>query len=324
MKRREFIAAIGGAAAWPMAAGAQQASRVPTIGFLLRTTVASQAPYTAAFVQRLRELGWIEGRTIAIAYDWRESNQRVAEVAAEYVRRKVDIIITAAAPNALAAKQATSVIPIVFVAVGDPVGTDLVTSLARPGGNATGLSLQNPDLAGKRIELLREVVPTLRRLAILVDPNNPANVATRGEVEVAARKLGVEIVMLEVRRAQDIATTLEGIKGKAEGLFVLGGPLAVINRSQIFTWAVRAQLPVIYNSREYVEAGGLLSYGPHTLDQWRRAGDLVDKILRGAKPADIPVEQPTKFELVININTAKAIGLTIPESFLWRADEVIE
>ena len=282
-------------------------------GFLGSSTPSAQGQWTAAFVQRLRELGWIEGRTVAIEYRWAEGrSERFAEIAAEFVRLKVDVIVTSGTAAVLAAKQATSVIPIVFAVAGDPVGTGLVASLARPGGNVTGLSIQQTDLAGKRLELLREVVPGLRRLAILANVGNPAAVLEMGEVQAAARTLGLEVATFEIRRAEDIAPAFEALKGRADALYVCADPLVITNRIRINTLALGARLPTMHGVREYVEAGGLMSYGPNFPDLFRRAADYVDKILRGAKPADLPVEQPTKFDLVINLTTAKALGLDRP------------
>jgi putative ABC transport system substrate-binding protein len=324
MKRREFITLLGSTATWPIAARAQQAGKVPIIGFLGATTPGGQSQLTAAFVQRLRELGWIEGRTVAIEYRWAEGrSERFAQFAAEFVRLKVDVILTHNTPPVLAAKQATSIIPIVFATAADPVGTGVVASLAQPGGNVTGLSSQTTDLAGKRIELLREVVPGLRRLAILANPDNSYVASEVREVQAAARTLGLEVDLFEIRQAQDIARVFEGIKGRAEALNILPDPLLYTHRLRINTLALGARLPTMHTLREYVEASGLISYGPNWPDQWRRAADYIDKILRGAKPADIPVEQPTKFDLVINLTTAKALGLTIPEPFLLCADELI-
>ena len=316
---------LGGAtAAWPLAARAQQPAKLPTIGFLGGTTPATWSLFVAAFVQRLRELGWIEGRTIAIEYRWAEGRgERFAEIAAEFVRLKVDVIVTAGGA-VLAAKQATSLIPIVFAAAADPVGSGLVASLARPGGNVTGLSSQFTDLAGKRLELLREMVPSLRRLAIMANAGYPAAVLEMAEVQATTRTLGLDVVTLELRRAEDIAPAFEALKGRAEALYVCAESLVTTNRVRINTLALAARLPTMHSIREYVEAGGLMSYGPNFPDLWRRAGDLVDKILRGAKPADIPVEQPTKFDLIINLTTAKALGLDVPPTLLARADEVIE
>src|SRR5215471_8098637 len=323
--RREFITLLGGAAALPLAARAQQPGKLPTVGFLGATTPLVEGHRLAAFVQRLRELGWMEGRNVAIEVRWAEGrNERYAENAAEFVRLKVDVIVTVATPPTLAAKQATSVIPIVFAAVSDPVGTGLVASLARPRGNITGLANQISDTAGKKLEFLREVVSDLRRLAIMANVGNPASVLEMGEAQAAARKLGLEVTTSEIRRVDDIAPAFEALRQRADALYLCPDPLMNTNRTRINILAVGARLPTMHGVREYVEAGGLISYGPDMRDQFRRVADIVDKILRGAKPADIPVEQPTKFALIINLTTAKALGLTISESFLSRADEVIE
>ena len=325
MRRREFVTLLGGAAAWPLAARAQQAGKLPTVGFFGAYTAALQSPWTAAFVQRLRELGWVEGHNLAIDYRWAEGrSERYAEIAAEFVRLKVDVIVTVTTPVALAAKQATSVIPIVFAAVSNPVGTGLVPSLARPGGNVTGLSNLISDTGSKKLQLLREVVPGLGRLAIIANVSNPAVVLELDEVQGAARTLGLEVAISEVRRVDDIAYAFDALKGRADALYVCADPLMYTNRIRINTLALGLRLPTMHGFRDYVEAGGLMSYGTNIANLFRRAGDLVDKILRGAKPGDIPVEQPTKLDLVINLTTAKALGLTIPESFLLRADEVIE
>ncbi len=324
MRRRQFITLIGGAAAWPLAARAQQ-GKPPTIGFLGPLTQAAQSKWTAAFVERLREHGWIEGRTVAIEYRWADGrSDRLAEILAEFIRLKVALIVTGGTAAVIAAKKATPAIPIVFATAGDPVGTGLVASLARPGGNVTGLSNQSADLPGKRIQLLREVVPGLRRLAIMANVGSPIGVLEMGQAEAAARALGLEDVKLQVRRAEDIAPAIETLSGSAQGLYVVTDPLLNTNRNSINALALTAQLPTVHGERAYVEGGGLLSYGPNFPDLFRRAADFVDKILRGAKPADIPVEQPTKFDLVVNLKTARALGLTIPETFLPRADEVIE
>jgi putative tryptophan/tyrosine transport system substrate-binding protein len=325
LKRREFVTLLGGAVAWPFTAHAQQPGKYRTIGFLGAATPSTASQYTAAFVQRLREIGWIEGRTVAIEYRWAEGrNERLAEIAAEFVRANVDVIVTWGTASVLAAKQATSVIPIVFATAGDPVATGLIANLARPGGNVTGLSNQVPDLAGKRLELLREITPDLRRLAILSNIASPIGVLEMGEVQAAARTLTLEVLSLEIRRGEDIAPAFESLKGRAQALYVVAEPLVNSNRVRINTLALGARLPTLHGLREYVEAGGLMSYGPNAPDLFRRSANIVDKILRGAKPSDIPVEQPTKFDLVINLTTAKTLGLTIPESFLLRADEVIE
>jgi len=326
MRRRDFIKGVaGGAAAWPLAARAQQPGKLPTIGFLGQSTRSAGSEWVAAFVQRLRELGWNEGRTIVIEYRWGEGREeRFAEVAAEFVRLKVDVIVTSGTLAVMAAKQATSVIPIVFATAGDPVGNQLVASLARPGGNATGLSVQSSELAGKRIELLREVVPGLRRLAIMGNVSNPFTALEMGEAQAAAGKVGFEVVTLEIRRAQDIVPAFETLKGRSEALYLCIDAVANTNRIPINILAVGARLPTMHGSRDYVEAGGLMSLGANFPDQFRRSADYVDKILRGAKPADLPVQQPTKFDLIVNLITAKALGLRIPPSILARADEVIE
>ena len=289
MNRRGFVAVVGGAAAWPFIVRAQQATKVPTIGFLGAGVRSVWSNWVAAFAEGMREHGWVDGATVVIDYRWAEGrSDRYAEIAGEFVRLKVDVIVTAGGAAIIALKQATPATPIVFAAAGDPVGSGLVASLARPGGNVTGLSIQAPDLAGKRLELFRELVPTLRRLAIMGNAGAPGVVLEMRESLKAARTLAFEATML------------------------------------INTLALEARIPTVFSFRENIEAGGLLSYGPSMPHLFRRAADLVDKILRGAKPADLPVEQPTKFELFINLKTAKALSLAVPPSFLTRADEVIE
>jgi ABC-type uncharacterized transport system substrate-binding protein len=327
MRRRDFITLLGGtAAAWPLAARAQQPGKLSTIGFLGPNTRSAASEWVAALVQRLRELGWIEGRTIAIEYRWAEGRaERFAQIAAEFVRRKVDVIVTSGTQAVIAAKQATSIIPIVFATAGDPVGSGLVASLAHPGGNVTGLATLAADLAGKRLELLREVIPGLRRLAIMGNVGNPFTVLELGEVQAAADTLGLEVDTLEIRRAEDIPPAFEALKGRrADALYVCTDALANTNRIRINTLALGARLPTMHGSRDYVEAGGLISYGPNFPDLFRHAADYVDKILHGSKPSDIPVEQPTKFDLVVSLITATALGLTLPPTLLARADEVIE
>jgi len=324
LKRREFITLVGGAtAAWPLVARAQQVGKLPTVGFL-GTDASLWSPFTAAFVGRLRELGWIDGRTIAIEYRWAEGRpERIAGIAAEFVRLKVDVIVTSGDPVA-ALKQTVPDTPIVFAIAVDPIGSGLVASLSRPGGYVTGLSLQQTDLAGKRLELLREVVPHLRRLAILANVGYPDAVLEMAEGKAMARTLGLEVVPLEIQRAEDIAPAFEALKAKADAMYVVVDALIAANRTRIITLALSARLPTIFNVRVFVHAGGLMSYGPNFPDLFRRAAELVDKILRGTKPGDIPIEQPTKFELVLNLTTAKALGLTVPDTLLARADEVIE
>jgi putative tryptophan/tyrosine transport system substrate-binding protein len=329
MQRREFIARLGSTAvasiACPLSARAQQPAKTPTIGYLGSSTASTGSPWAAAFVQRLRELGWIEGRTVAIEYRWADGgNERFAEIAAEFVRLKVSVIVTHGNTAAAATKRATAAIPIVFAAAGDPVGTGLVASLAQPGGNITGLSIQQTDLAGKRLEILRELLPGLGTLAILVNAGSPNAMLEMDEAQFAARRLGLAVVRSEVRGTEDFAPALDALKGRAEALYVCSDPLLTTNRSGINTLALGVRLPTMHGFREYAEAGGLMSYGPNFPDLFRRAADYVDKILRGTKPADLPVEQPTKFELVINLITAKALGLTVPPAILARADEVIE
>jgi len=325
MRRREFITLLGGAAAWPLGVSAQQPAKLPIIGYLGPSTRSIDVHRLGALVQRLRELGWIEGRTIVIEYRWAEGrSERYSEIAAEFARLKVDVIVTSGTAAVVTAKQATSVIPIVFAVAGDPVGTGLVASLARPGGNVTGLSNQSADLAGKRLELLREVVPSLRRLAILANAGSPIGVLEMREAQAAARTLDFEVATLEIRGAQDIAPAVDALKGRAEALYVASDPLVTTNRIRINTLALGARLPTMHGQGDNVEAGGLMSYGANYPDLHRRAADYVDKILRGAKPADIPVEQPTKFDFLINLTTARTLGLTVPPTLLARADEVIE
>jgi putative ABC transport system substrate-binding protein len=325
MRRRDFITLVGGAAAWPLAARAQQREKLPVIGVLGNATPAAQGQIVAVFVERLRTLGWIDGRTVAIEYRWAEGRaERFAEIAAEFVGLNVSIIVTSGTAATEAAKRATSTIPIVFWAAGDPVGNGLVASLARPGANVTGLSNQQTDTAAKRLELLREVVPALRRLAILANVDNAAAVLDMQEVEATARKLGLDPITLQIRRAEDIAPAFESLRGHPDALYIDDDALTTTQSIRIHTLALSAHLPTTHQFREMVESGGLMSYGPNRLEQGRRAAELVDKVLRGTKPVDIPVEQPTKFDLVINLTTAKALGLTVAPSLLARADEVIE
>jgi putative ABC transport system substrate-binding protein len=324
IQRRDFVTLLGGAAAWPLAARAQQPGRLPTIGFLGGATASAWTNWSAAFVQRLRELGWSEGRTVSIEYRWAEGrHERAAEIAAEFVRLKVDVIITSGGVLS-AVKQATSTIPIVFAVANDPVGAGFVSSLARPGGNMTGLSLQTTDLAAKRLELLREIAPGIRRLGVLANIGNAAAVPEIDEVQAAARILGLEVVTSEMRQAEDITSAFTAFRSGAEALYVCTDPLILAQRARINTLALAARLPTIYGPREHVEAGGLMSYGASFPDLFRRSADLVDKILRGAKPSDLPVEQPIKFDLIINLTTAKTLGLTVPPTLLALADEVIE
>ena len=324
MRRRDFMTVLAASTvAWPLAARAQQADKMPTIG-VLGVDETGWAPWTAAFVARLHELGWIQSRTVTIEYRWDEGRPaRDAEIAAEFVRLKVDVIL-ANGTGAAAIKQATATIPIVFPLAPDPVGGGLVASLARPGGQITGLSIQATDLASKRLGLLREVVPDLRRLAIMFDAGYSQAALEVGEVRAVAPQLGFEVVPLAIRRAEDIAPTFEALNGRAEALYVVLNALINANATRITALALGARLPTIFGAREYAQLGALMSYGPNFPDLFRHAADIVDKILHGAKPGDIPVEQPTKFELVFNLKTAKVIGLTIPPNLLAIADQVIE
>ena len=308
----------------PLAAEAQTGA-TPKIGFLAAGTTATAGQRIVAFSHRLRELGWTEGRNVAIEYRWAEGRpDRFGEIAAEFVRLKVDVIVTWGTATVVAAKQATSVIPIVFTLAADPVGSGLVASLSRPGGNVTGISTLHTDSAGKRLELLREIVPHLRRLAIMTNGSNAGTALEMRLLEGMARRLDLEAATVDIRRADDIAPALDALKGRVDGLIVVADAFLNTHRNRINALALGARLPTIYGYREPVEAGALLSYGPDYLDLFRRVADYVDKILRGAKPAELPVEQPSKLELVINMKTAKALGLTIPQSVLVRADEIIQ
>jgi len=325
MRRREVLTLLTGAVSLARPLTARAKAKLPTIGFLVWGTRASYERWVAAFVHRLRELGWIETHTIAIEYRWAEGEtDRLADIAAEFVQLKVDVIVTHSAEPVLAAKQATSVIPIVFCAAADPVRNGLVESLARPTGNVTGLSVQFTDLAAKRIELLREIVPSLRRLAIIGNVGAPGAVLEMREAQEAAKSIGLEIASSEIRQVEDITPALAALKGRAEALYVASDPLIFTNSHRINNLAMGARMPTTHGIREFALAGGLMSYGANFPYLFGRAADLVDKILKGARPADLPVEQPTKLELVINLKTARVLGLIIPQSILLRADEVIE
>ena len=326
MRRREFITLFGGAAAsyvsWPLVVRAEQAAK-PIIGLLVPGTPASHGHWYAATVQRLRELGWVEGRTIVVEYRWAEGlGQRLPELAADLVRLKVHVIVTGGATAVIAAKQATSSIPIVFAAAADPIGSGLVASLARPGGSVTGLSLQFTDLAGKRLELLRELLPRMRRLGIVA---GAGNAGTMPEIiQAMAGNAGLEVITPEINRPEDFFVAFESFRNRADALYVVSDPLVNTYKIRINTLALVARMPTLHSAREHVEVGALMSYGTSFTDLFRRAGNYVDKILRGAKPADLPVEQPTKFELAINLSTARTLGIEVPPTLLARADEVIE
>ena len=322
LNRREVWSLLGGIVIMSRhAARAQQPAKLPTIGILGASTRSGWADYIGAFTTRLHELGWIEGRNVAIEYRWAEGHtDRFADIAAELVRLNVNVILTVGSA-AIAAKAATSTIPIVFALDKDPVASDLVASLARPGGNVTGLSLQSTDLVGKRLELLREVVPAIHRLAVLANVGYPANVLELADVRTTALALGMQVDALEIRRAEDIGPAFEALNG-AQALYLCSDAFITANLGHIL--ALSARLPSIHTQRDYVEAGGLMSYGPSSTDLFRRAGDFVSKILHGAKPADLPVEQPIKFELAFNLKTAKGLGITIPANLRALADELIE
>ena len=326
IRRREFITLLGGTAmAWPFAARAQRSGKIPTIGFMGTSTPAVEADRVEAFVQRLHELGWSDGGNLRTEYRWADARmERFAQIVAELVRLEVDLIVTAGAAPVRAAKRATSTIPIVFAVAVDPVGSGLVESLARPGGNVTGLSLQSAELASKRLELLREVVPRVTRLAIMANVDQAGAAGEMREVKTLARTIAMETVKLEVRTVEDITSAFSLLKDRADALYVCPDPLVTANQRLINSLALVARIATVHGSREYVRSAGLISYGTSFPGLYRRAGDIVDKILRGTKPADIPVEQPTKFELVINLKTAKALGLDVPPTLPARADEVIE
>ena len=323
MRRRDFITLLGGAVApWPRSARAQQ--KVPVIGFIGTTSPTAWREQIAAFEQRLGELGWASGRTITIEYRWTEGrNEQAPAIAQAFVERGVDIIV--AGGNAVgAAKQATSTIPIVFPVAVDPLGSEFVASLSRPGGNVTGLSLQGTDVAGKRLQMLHEIVPALRHLAIMANVAYPAAAKELRECETAARARGLDVIPMELRGPEDIAATFESLAGRAEALYVASDALTDTNYARIGSLALSARMATIIGTTGSIRSRSLMAYGPNLSDMFRRAADYVDKILRGAKPADIPVEQPTKYTLVLNLATAKALGLAVPPTLLALADEVIE
>ena len=329
MERRRFIEVIaGGLLAAPLAAEAQQAAKVARIGYLA-TDLAANLHLREAFLQGLRDLGYVEGRSLVIEYRNAEGkSERLPALAAELVALKVDVIVAGGTPVALAAKQATTTLPIVFAGVGDPVASGLVTSLALPGGNVTGSSILNPELVGKCLELLTQAVPGISRVAVLWQPGGLGERTGKDmlkRAEVAARALGVRLQFVEARGPEDFDKAFSDMtRARAGALTVLGSVMFFGERRRLVDLAAKNRLPAVYPLREYVDAGGLMSYGPNTADLFRRAATYVDKILKGAKPGDLPVEQPTKFELVINMKTAKALGLTIPQSLLGRADEIIQ
>ena len=327
MRRRDFITLIaGGAAAWPIAARGQQRERIQRIGILLAGTPTSFAPRANAFVQGLRELGYVEGKTVAFEWKWGEDRtERLPELAEELVRLDVDAILTGGTPAAKALKNATRTVPIVMAIIGDPVAVGLVQSLARPGGNATGFSIVAPDLSGKRLQLLKELLPGLSSVAAISTVTNPQASIEFKETQAAAKTLDIVLRSIQVSDEVSVESAFDAIKqASAQAVIVLTDATLYSQRNKIASLAVANRLPGMYHARGFVEAGGLISYAPSDTDLFRRAATYVDKILKGANPGDLPIEQPTKFELVINLKTAKDLGLTVPSSMIATADEVIE
>jgi putative ABC transport system substrate-binding protein len=325
MDRRQLLVVLGGGFAAPFAVRAQQ-QRVYRVGFLGNSTAALEANLVGPFREGLRDLGYVEGRNIVIEYRWAEGKyERFPELIAELVALKVDIIVTAGTPAALAVKRAMVRIPLVMAAVGDPVGAGLVASLARPGGNFTGLTAIAPDLEGKRLELLREVVPKVSHVSFLLNPDNALTTASEKQARAAAKVLHVDVQFVGVQEDSHFDQAFDTIaKERPDAFIVLADRVFLHNRARIVDFAARNRLPAVYPYRELVEAGGLMSFGPNYADMHRHAATYVDKILKGARPGDLPVEQPTKFELIINLKPAKALGFAIPQSLLLRADEVIQ
>ena len=327
LRRKLLIAAAAGPAlAWAGAVRAQAPAKVPRIGLLSPFSPSDTALWHQAFRLGLRDLGWVEGKNIGIEYRYAEGrSDRLPELAADLVRLKVDVIVASVLPDAVAAQKATRAIPIVMASVSDPVAVGLVESLAHPGGNVTGLSQIASDLAGKRLELLKEMVPKLSRVAVLWNPQNPASTISWKEIQLPARQLGVQLDSLEVRSPDDFDKVFEAAtRARAGALFIIADPVIVTNLKRIAGLAAKRRLPSIFQFSEFADSGGLVSYGPDRADLYRRAATFVNKILKGAKPGDLPVEQPTKFELVVNLKTARAIRITIPQSVLFRADRAIE
>ena len=325
--RREFITLLGGAAAaWPLAARAQQSRRVPRIGVLLPGTAASFALRTKAFLEGLRDVGYVEGQTIAIEWKWGQDRaEGLPELAAELVGRNVDVIVTGGTPAAKALKSATGTIPIVMAIIGDPVAAGLVESLARPGGNATGFSIVAPDLSGKRLELLKEIVSEVSPVAVMLNTRNPQSQFELKEMQAAARAMGLQLHPIQISPEDTWEEAFAAMsRSSARALIILTDPIFFSQRRKIVDLATRSRLPAMYFFQEFAEEGGLMSYGPSDTDLYRRSATYVDRILNGAKPSELPVEQPTKFDLVINLKAAKALGLDISPMLLARADKVIE
>ena len=327
MKRREFISLVGAAAAWPLAARAQQVGKTPKIGYLGVSSPSLEPHYVEAFRQKLRELGHVEGKNIAIEYRWAEGqDDRLPNLASELVRLKPDVIVTTGTPGAVAAMQATKTIPIVMASSADPVGSGLVASLARPGGNVTGFTILGPELEGKRLELLKQAVPGLSRLAVLWNPSNPGIVSYFETVKNAGRALQISLgPVVEVRRSDELDSAFTAIaSARPHALVVIADRFLLSHRKQIVEFAAVKRLPTMYPYREYVDAGELMSYAPSNIELFLGTAIYVDKILKGAKPGDLPIQEPTKFELVINLKTAKALGLDVPLHLQQLANEMIE
>ena len=328
MDRRAFVIRIGVTLAAPLAAAAQQARKISRVGYLSPSSLSDPRTqrFVDAFRQGLRDLGWSDGDNIGIEYRWAdERTERLAGLASELVRLRMDVIVAATTPAIVAAKQATGTIPIVMANAAGPVETGIVASIAQPGGNITGLSMMAPGLVGKQMQLLTELVPKTNRLAVLGNPTNAINAPQLRQAQDAARALDARLQSVEARAPGDLEGAFAAmIRERAGALIVLTDTMLARNRAPIAALAMKNRLPAVYGATEYVEAGGLMAYGPNQTDLYRRAATYVDKILKGAKPADLPVEQPTKFELSINLKTAKALGLTIPPSLLLRADQVLE
>jgi putative ABC transport system substrate-binding protein len=326
MKRRNFIVLLTGSAVWLRGARGQQAANLRRIGVLSPFSPANTSRWDKALLRGLRDLGWIDGRNLAVEYRYAGGRlERLSDLVSDLVRQKVEIIVTTVTADTQAAKNAAADIPVVMVAAGDPVATGLVTSMARPGGKVTGLSQMTPDLSGKRLELLKEIVPGVSSIALLFNPEDPLSVLDRKEAERSAQTLGIKVHSLEVRDAADLNSALhEALASRVDALVLMPAPVMIENLKPIADFARQNHVPSTFHLREFAEVGGLISYGVDRSDLFRRAANYIDKILKGANPADLPIEQPTKFELVINLRTAKELNIAIPPRVLGMADEVIE